>query len=166
MARRRRDLARVLQQSTEARRDVQTLVSAQILSWLLAAPDGHAKNFSIAHLPGNRYESTPLYDVLSAHPVIGTRANQFAAQRVRLAMAVRSKNAHYLIGEIQRRHWIAQGRRVGLAANDVETMIDELGARTPHVIDEVAARLPRDFPMDVAETIFDGMRRLARKLAS
>jgi len=45
-------------------------------------------------------------------------------------------------------------------------MIDELGARTPHVIDEVAARLPRDFPMDVAETIFDGMRRLARKLAS
>jgi serine/threonine-protein kinase HipA len=156
----------VLAGSTHAAQDRLRFFRTQMIFWILAATDGHAKNFSIAHLPGNRYESTPLYDVLSAHPVIGTRANQFAAQRVRLAMAVRSKNAHYLIGEIQRRHWIAQGRRVGLAANDVETMIDELGARTPHVIDEVAARLPRDFPMDVAETIFDGMRRLARKLAS
>jgi serine/threonine-protein kinase HipA len=156
----------VLAGSTHAAQDRRRFFQTQMIFWVLAATDGHAKNFSIAHLPGNQYESTPLYDVLSAHPVIGRGRNQFAAQRVRLAMAVRGKNVHYLIGEIQRRHWIAQGRRVGLAAAEVETAIDEIGARTPQVIDEVAALLPGDFPMDLAEAIFDGMRRLVRKLAS
>jgi len=156
----------VLSGSTHAARDRRHFFLTQMIFWLLAATDGHAKNFSIAHLPGNQYESTPLYDVLSAHPVIGRGHDKFAARRVRLAMAVRGKNVHYLIGEIQRRHWVAQGRRVGLAAAEVETMIDELGTRTPAVIDEVAALLPREFPMDVADSIFDGMRRLARKLAS
>jgi serine/threonine-protein kinase HipA len=156
----------VLAGSTHAAQDRRRFFQTQMIFWVLAATDGHAKNFSIAHLPGNQYESTPLYDVLSAHPVIGRGRNQFAAHRVRLAMAVRGKNVHYLIGEIQRRHWIAQGRRVGLAAAEVETAIDEIGARTPQVIDEVAALLPGDFPMDLAEAIFDGMRRLVRKLAS
>jgi serine/threonine-protein kinase HipA len=80
-------------------------------------------------------------------------------------MAVRSKNVHYLINEIQRRQWIAQGQRVGFSAADVEAMIGELTARTADVIDKVAAQLPRDFPADVAETIFNGMRRLNGKLA-
>jgi serine/threonine-protein kinase HipA len=66
---------------------------------------------------------------------------------------------------VERRHWIAQGKRVGLSAADVEQMIGELTARTPSVIDEVAALLPRDFPMDVADAVFNGMRRLNRKLA-
>jgi serine/threonine-protein kinase HipA len=155
----------VLSGSARARADRSAFFMTQIVFWLLAATDGHAKNFSIAHLPGSHYESTPLYDVLSAHPIIGAGRNQFAAQRVRLAMAVRSKNAHYLIGEVERRHWIAQGKRVGLSAADVEQMIGELTARTPSVIDEVAALLPRDFPMDVADAVFNGMRRLNRKLA-
>jgi serine/threonine-protein kinase HipA len=155
----------VLSGSARARADRSAFFMTQIVFWLLAATDGHAKNFSIAHLPGSHYESTPLYDVLSAHPIIGAGRNQFAAQRVRLAMAVRSKNAHYLISEVERRHWIAQGKRVGLSAADVEQMIGELTARTPSVIDEVAALLPRDFPMDVADAVFNGMRRLNRKLA-
>jgi serine/threonine-protein kinase HipA len=155
----------VLAGSDRAAADRRNFFMTQMIFWLLAATDGHAKNFSIAHLPGNRYESTPLYDVLSAHPIIGTGGNQFAAQRVKLAMAVRSKNVHYLINEIQRRQWIAQGQRVGFSAADVEAMIGELTARTADVIDKVAAQLPRDFPADVAETIFNGMRRLNGKLA-
>jgi serine/threonine-protein kinase HipA len=155
----------VLAGSKRAAMDRRNFFMTQMIFWLLAATDGHAKNFSIAHLPGNRYESTPLYDVLSAHPIIGTGGNQFAAQRVKLAMAVRSKNVHYLINEIQRRHWIAQGQRVGFSAADVEAMIGELTARTAGVIDEVAALIPREFPADVAEAIFNGMRRLNGKLA-
>jgi serine/threonine-protein kinase HipA len=136
-----------------------------MIFWLLAATDGHAKNFSIFHLPGNRYEATPLYDVLSAHPVIGTGRNQLAARRAKLAMAVRSRNVHYLIDNLQHRHWIAQGQRVGFSAADVEEMIGELTARTASVIDEVAAMLPHDFPQDVAEAIFTGMRRLNGRLS-
>jgi serine/threonine-protein kinase HipA len=154
----------VLGGSAHATQDRRAFFMTQIVFWLLAATDGHAKNFSIAHLPGNEYRATPLYDVLSAHPIIGSGRNRIAAQRVRLAMAVRGRNVHYLIKEIQRRHWIAQGRHVGLPAPQVEAMLDELAARTPAVIDEAAASLPRGFPEDVAESIFDGMRRLTRKL--
>jgi serine/threonine-protein kinase HipA len=102
--------------------------------------------------------------VLSAHPIIGAGAGRLPAQKVKLAMAVRSKNVHYLLNQIQRRHWIAQGQRVGFSAANVETMIDELTSRTDAVIDEVSAQLPVDFPMDVADAVFGGMRRLNRKL--
>jgi serine/threonine-protein kinase HipA len=53
---------------------------------------------------------------------------------------------------------------VGFAAANVETMIDELTSRTDAVIDEVSAQLPEGFPMDVADAVFGGMRRLNRKL--
>lgn len=155
----------ILAGSELAETDRRNFFITQMIFWLLAATDGHAKNFSISHLPGNRYEATPLYDVLSAHPIIGTGVNHIAAQRVKLAMAVRSKNVHYLINQIQRRQWIAQGQRVGFTETEVEAMIDEVTARTPQAIDEASALLPDTFPVDVADAIFKGMLRLNRKLA-
>ncbi|KXU83991.1 toxin HipA [Paraburkholderia monticola] len=155
----------ILAGSARAATDRRNFFATQLVFWLLAATDGHAKNFSIAHLPGSRYESTPLYDVLSAHPIIGSGAGRLAAQKVKLAMAVRGKNVHYLLNQIQRRHWVAEGQRVGFAAADVDTLIDELTARTETVIDTVSSQLPADFPLDVADAVFDGMRRLKGKLA-
>jgi serine/threonine-protein kinase HipA len=138
----------------------------QIVFWMLAATDGHAKNFSIAHLKSNRYEATPIYDVLSAHPIIGNGPNLFSPHRVRLAMAVRSKNAHSLINDIRRRHWIAQGQRVTLAPADVEEMITALVDMTENVVAEVEAQLPAEFPKDVSDKVFKGMRRQSAKLAA
>jgi serine/threonine-protein kinase HipA len=159
------DIADVLAGSERAALDRQHFFKTQMLFWLLAATDGHAKNFSIAHLSANRYASTPLYDVLSAHPIIGRGANHLPLQKVKLAMAVQSKERHYLLNQIQRRHWIAQGQRIGFSIADVEAMIHDLTSRTRDVIDEVAAMLPRDFPMDLADAIFNGMLKLNRKLA-
>ncbi|MFP4895097.1 type II toxin-antitoxin system HipA family toxin [Paraburkholderia sp. EG304] len=155
----------ILAGSARATTDRRNFFATQLVFWLLAATDGHAKNFSIAHLPGNRYEATPLYDVLSAHPIIGSGAGRLAAQKVKLAMAVRGKNVHYLLNQIQRRHWVAEGQRVGFSATDVEALIDQLSAQTETVIDTVSSQLPADFPLDVADAVFDGMRRLNRKLA-
>ncbi|HEV3425869.1 MAG TPA: type II toxin-antitoxin system HipA family toxin [Paraburkholderia sp.] len=155
----------VLSGSKRAATDRRCFFMTQMIFWLLAATDGHAKNFSIAQLAGNRCESTPLYDVLPAHPIIGRGIHRVAAQKVKLEMAVRGKNVHYLINQIQRRHWIAQGQRVGFSEADVEEMIGELTARTMDVIDEVSGLLPNDFPLDVAGAIFDGVQRLNRTLA-
>ncbi|MEX3897535.1 type II toxin-antitoxin system HipA family toxin [Paraburkholderia sp. BR10954] len=155
----------ILAGSARATTDRRNFFATQLVFWLLAATDGHAKNFSIAHLPGDRYEATPLYDVLSAHPIIGSGAGRLAAQKVKLAMAVRGKNVHYLLNQIQRRHWVAEGQRVGFSATDVDALIDQLSAQTETVIDTVSSRLPPDFPLDVADAVFDGMRRLNRKLA-
>jgi serine/threonine-protein kinase HipA len=59
------ELATVLRGSERAEEDLTTLLTSQVLFWLMAAPDGHAKNFSIHLLPTGRYALAPLYDVMS-----------------------------------------------------------------------------------------------------
>ncbi len=163
MARRRRDLARVLQQSTEARRDVQTLVSAQILFWLLAAPDGHAKNFSILLARGGQYRLTPLYDVMSIWPGEGDGANQWSWDKAKLAMAIPGASRRYAFREIKRRHFDAMAQRCGFG-DSAEPIIRHIVEPAPTVIDEVTAQLPGDFPPRVAERIFDGLNRSIAEL--
>ncbi|MFX5521492.1 HipA domain-containing protein, partial [Acinetobacter baumannii] len=85
--------------------DRRTFFQAQVIFWMLRAPDGHAKNFSLFLRPEGRYQLTPLYDVLSAHPIIGEAPGRLSAFKIRMAMAVRSQNAHYRMREIERRHW-------------------------------------------------------------
>lgn len=41
-------------------------MTANLLFWLLAVIDGHAKNL----LPGGSFRLTPFYDVISAFPLI------------------------------------------------------------------------------------------------
>ncbi|HEY4352638.1 MAG TPA: type II toxin-antitoxin system HipA family toxin [Paraburkholderia sp.] len=154
----------ILSSSEDAASDRRNFFVTQIVFWLLAATDGHAKNFSIAHFPQNQYRSTPLYDVLSAHPIIGNGRNRLARQKAKLAMSVRSQDKHYHIEEIQQRHWIAQGARIGYPAAQVEEMIGQIALRTDAVIDQVSAVLPDDFPADVAAKVFDGMRRFNKRL--
>jgi serine/threonine-protein kinase HipA len=159
------DLARVLQQSSTARRDVETLVTAQVLFWLLAAPDGHAKNFSLHLLRGGHYRLTPLYDVMSIWPVEGDGANQWSWYKARLAMAIPGKSRHYAFREIQRRHFNTMALKCGVGEN-AEPIIRTIIERTPAVIDEIAAQLPGDFPARVAERVFDGLRKSAAVLAA
>lgn len=63
------------------------LQAAQILSWLLRAPDGHAKYFSIRLLPRGRFPLTRLYDVMSAYPVLGDSRNQWSPFEIKPAMS-------------------------------------------------------------------------------
>ncbi len=151
--------------SDKAAQDRNLFFKTQIVFWLLAATDGHGKNFSIAHFPGGRYHATPVYDVLSAHPVMGKGKNQISPHKARLAMAVRGSTNHYLIEKIQRRHWIAQAQQVGLGAMVAEQLIEDVIGRTASVIDEVGALLPDGFPADVAQAIFSGMRRHSARLS-
>ncbi|WP_310448071.1 type II toxin-antitoxin system HipA family toxin [Thiobacillus sp.] len=152
--------------SDHAEQDRNNFFKTQIIFWVLAATDGHGKNFSIAHFPGGGYRATPIYDVLSAHPVIGTGKNQISPHKAKLAMAVRGSTNHYLIEKIQRRHWIAQAQQVGLGAVAAAQLIEEVIKATESVIGEVGNLLPDDFPMDVAEAVFSGMRRQSAKLAA
>ena len=46
---------------------------AQVAYWLLAATDGHAKNFSVSLGPAGRFALTPLYDVMSLQPNLDAR---------------------------------------------------------------------------------------------
>lgn len=157
-------IAGLLGRSEEGTRDLRTFLAAQILFWMLAAPDGHAKNFSIHLLAGGRFRLAPLYDVMSIWPTEGKGPNQWSWHKARLAMAVDGRNRHYRLRDIRRRHFNAMAARIGHGA-DAEDIIEELLARTAPAIDEVAAELPADFPPHVAEAIFTGLRWSADALA-
>lgn len=147
----------VLRGSRTAHADIQLFLCAQLAFWLLAATDGHAKNFSIFLLPGGGYRMTPLYDVISVWPVIGHGPNQVAWQEAKLAMAVRSKNPHYQLDRIQTRHWHGLAQRSG--AEGAWEMMQDLVARVEPAIAAVQGLLPAGFPERTAEAIFDGLRR-------
>lgn len=152
----------MLRGSERAHDDLTTLLTSQVLFWLMAAPDGHAKNFSIRLLPAGRYALTPLYDVMSIWPIEGGGANQYSLHKARLAMAVLGKNKHYRFSDVQRRHFNNSAARYFLRA-DAEDVIEGVLARTTGAIDAVAARLPPGFPEQVAATIFEGIARSAKQ---
>ena len=157
------DIARILHSSESRDQDISTLLRAQLLFWMLAATDGHAKNFSLHLLAGARYQLTPLYDVLSAWPVTGSGPNLLDRNKLKLAMALRGKNVHYRIKDVGRRHFNATAHKCGLG-QDMEGIIEDILARTPRVIDQVGAHLPSGFPVDVFEAIRGGLLESARRL--
>lgn len=157
----------VLEGSMAREQDRRTFFQAQALFWMLCATDGHAKNFSLHQRPGGRYQLTPLYDVLSAYPVLGEGPGKISPFKARMAMAMRSKNAHWKMRDILRRHWLALGARHGIVTEDgqqVQFILDDLIARTPGVVAAVRAKLPADFPEQVADSILSGLQDAANRL--
>ncbi|MFY7867169.1 type II toxin-antitoxin system HipA family toxin [Roseateles sp.] len=158
----------VLDGSISREQDRRVFFKAQLLFWMLCATDGHAKNFSLFLKPGGRYQLTPLYDVLSAYPVVGEGPAKISPFKAKMAMAVRSKNAHWRMRDILRRHWEALGARHGVLTEDgqkVDFLIDEIVARTPEVIIRTRAKLPDGFPEQLADAVFQGLQGAARQLA-
>ena len=158
----------LLDGSLQRERDRLVFFRAQVLFWMLCAPDGHAKNFSLALRPGGAYELAPLYDVMSAYPFLGEGPGRLSPHKLKLAMAVRSKNPHWKMQDVRRQHWIETGRRYGIIVNEGKgaAVLDDLIARTPDVVKAVRASLPAGFPLTLAESILGGLERAARRLAA
>jgi serine/threonine-protein kinase HipA len=159
-----RDILRVLDTSSQAAQDKLTFVRAQLAFWLMAATDGHAKNFSIFLERGGGYRLTPLYDVLSAWPIIANGPNQISRRRAKLSMALRGKNVHYHLHEIHTRHWQALAAQSG-----VPGAFDQMVAlvlQVPDALERVADELPPHFPWSVFTAIRRGMLAQAEKFVA
>lgn len=157
------EMARVLNGSDARDADKRTLMQAQLLFWMLAAIDGHAKNFSIHLLPQGRFRLTPLYDVISAWPVVGNKSNQLHEKKLEMAMALRGKNKHYRWSEIRRDHFNQTARACGLGP-DMNELIDATIAAVPDAVERVGNELPQGFPERVFQRIVTGLKRAARML--
>ena len=68
-----KDIMHLLQGASDPQGNRDIFFQSQICFWLLAAIDGHAKNFSIFLRPREQFALTPLYDILSAHPLMEKR---------------------------------------------------------------------------------------------
>ena len=151
-----REIMRLLRGSANAEQDRDTFFAAQILFWILAAIDGHAKNFSLFIEPAGKYRLTPLYDIMSAYPLIAK--HQLHENKIKMAMALNGKSNHYHWNMAQRRHFIETAKSADYSIDRAETILDEMLNKIDVVIEDVSARLPKDFPQSISQPIFEGMR--------
>lgn len=147
----------------DAQADRRRFFKATVLFWLMAAVDGHAKNFSIFIEAGGRFSMTPFYDVISAYPVMGRGANRIATHDVRMAMAATGANRHYRWAEILPRHWVSTAKACNFES-EVALVLKELIESTPDVLRKVAAEIPSVVADSVAEPILEGVASAVRRL--
>lgn len=147
------------------REDRTTFFKTQIFFWLIAAIDGHGKNFSVFLEPENTFRMTPLYDVLSAFPMMSKSATKKALQpqKIKMAMSLKGKNTHWKWNDIQPRHFVSTAEcvkyPVDKAASHYEYFVDNV----ENAIAKVEGEIPTNFPPYVAEAIFSGLRKQAAK---
>jgi serine/threonine-protein kinase HipA len=150
------DLLEFLNQAAAPHVDRLVFFRVQIAFWLLAAIDGHAKNFSVFLTPGG-FTLTPLYDVMSAAPY-----PQFSPQKVKLAMAI-GDNRHYRLREITPRHFHQTGRKAGLHQADIEDLFEDISASVDKAL-ETASRAAKaaGMPPRTTEAILEGVLKRSR----
>ncbi|MCK7545014.1 type II toxin-antitoxin system HipA family toxin [Marinobacter bryozoorum] len=157
------DSMELLLGSQQANEDRTRFFKTQILFWLLAAIDGHAKNFSLYIEPGSAYRMTPLYDVISAYPLMAK--GSLPASRAKMAMSLKGKSRHYHWARIQPRHFLNTARQVGFSAERAKSLIHEVIGQAEQAVQAVEARIPTDFPSTISESILGGVRQQATVLA-
>lgn len=147
------DVVRLLRASIPdrhtAERDVAGFVDALIFNWLIAAPDAHAKNYSVL-LSGFRVRLAPLYDIASALPY-----TDLYVPKVRSAMKI---GPHYLISAIKQSAWRAFATDVGADANELVVRARDLAATAPDAFsDAAAALLATGVPSNLPDRLIDGV---------
>ena len=153
-----------LLQGSRDKDDSAFFLLTQLAFFLLAATDGHAKNFSIYLEQGDHYRMTPLYDVLSMWPYFGDAPSQFKRHRAGLAMVLRSRNPHKYFHTLEARHWRQLALKNG--GPGVWEAMQALVEGVDDALREVEARLPSDFPERTWTAIATGMKSEAKRFMS
>ncbi|MCV3241791.1 type II toxin-antitoxin system HipA family toxin [Mesorhizobium sp. ZC-5] len=141
--------------------DIMAFMRANVIFWLIAATDGHAKNFSIFLTPGGRYRLTPLYDVLTAQPSLD--ANQISRKKFKLAMSV-GKNRHYAIHNIMPRHFMQTAALAGIGKPAMKALFEDLAVSAEPRLAEVLNALPKGFPPALTDSVANALAHRARFL--
>ncbi|MFS1161104.1 HipA domain-containing protein [Aeromonas salmonicida] len=126
--------------------------------------DGHAKNFSVFIEPEGRFRLTPFYDILSMYPAFGGKG--LHPRDAKLAMGLTAtKGKKYAIEQIFPRHFYQTAKAVGFEQAQMAQILSEFIESTDRVIERVHQQLPAHFPAQVADTILNGLKARATRLA-
>ena len=156
------DIMNLLLGSANSTDDRDIFFRSQVLFWLLAAIDGHAKNFSLFIEPEGKYRLTPFYDIISAYPLIEKK--QLQKQKIKMAMALKGEKNHYDWYYAQRRHFLTTAKAANYSIEKAEAILDEMLSQVNDVIKKVSAQLPPDFPKNISQPIFEGIKAMKRRL--
>lgn len=148
--------------STQPEHDRDLFFRAQIVFWLLAAIDGHAKNFSVYIEPEGRFHLAPLYDILSAYPLIANK--QLQLKKIKMAMALKGKNNHYYWDDIQRRHFLSMAKAANYSVRRADDLLNETLNKVDSIINKISATLPNGFPKKISQPIFEGIMMAQKRL--
>ncbi|MGO8693876.1 MAG: type II toxin-antitoxin system HipA family toxin [Rectinemataceae bacterium] len=156
-------IMRLLLGSQEPFVDRHAFFKAQLLFWLLAAPDGHAKNFSVFIERGGRFRMAPLYDIMSAYPVLGHGSGRIPSEKLKLSMAFTGKNRHYEWDKVGSRHFRETAKLCNFQS-EIEKVSLDLIDGVPKAISYVSAKLPPTFPDAVATPVLEGLQKALKRL--
>ncbi|MFM4678606.1 type II toxin-antitoxin system HipA family toxin [Aeromonas media] len=157
------DIMTTLLGSATPEQDRYLFMKSQVLFWLLAATDGHAKNFSVFIEPGGSFRLTPFYDILSMYPAFGGRG--LHPRDAKLAMGLTaSKGKIYAIDHIFPCHFYRTAKAVGFEQAKMKRIIAEFIGNLDMVISNVRAKLPDTFPPRITESILKGLTTRIQRL--
>ncbi|MBT0586772.1 type II toxin-antitoxin system HipA family toxin [Alteromonas oceanisediminis] len=156
-------IMKLLSGSKNAYEDRLEFLRVQIVFWLLAAIDGHAKNFSIA-LDQDGYRLTPYYDVLSAYPYFGQ--GNIQAKKIKMAMKVHSKNTHYKWSEIMPRHWPEHAKKQGVDEEQALAIMITLNDTVETALNTTLKQAKELFDMHVGEVITEHTLNCLNKMTT
>lgn len=154
-------IMRLLNGSNDPAADQLTFFRAQIAFWLLGATDGHAKNFSLFLRSGGAFQLTPMYDVLSAQPMVD--AGHIGRNAFKLSTSI-GNSGKYRVNELHGRHFVETGKACDLSQVRISQAIDELREGMVAAIETVNSNLPAGFPPALVASITDGARVRANRL--
>lgn len=150
------DVLDFLNGAAEPRNERIKFFKAQVVFWLLAAIDGHAKNFSVFLTPRG-YRLTPVYDVMSADPY-----PEFSSENVKMVMAV-GDGQHYRMDRILPEHFYQTGRKSWLDHDDMDEIFSQLANDLDIVISKAGELADKSgMPCKTSEPILQGVRKRAR----
>ena len=143
----------LLRGSVSADEDRRVFLKAQVVFWLLAAIDGHPKNYCLRLLPGGEYRLAPFFDIVSFQWTIHREV--FGADELGMSFTVGTTEPTRAVGEITPRHFVESGEAAGIPAASTREILSELVETRGEAFDRARARLPDDFPPEVSEPILD-----------
>lgn len=145
------DCFRLLEGSMSRAADVGLFLKAQLVFWMIAAIDGHAKNFSIFNEPRG-FRMTPLYDVLSAAPP--HLRDGFRHKELQLAMSA-GTGRHYRLDQLHPRHFDDTADRARVPLETRRRAFADLAEAGVAALERAGNDLPPGFPDRIVTPILD-----------
>jgi serine/threonine-protein kinase HipA len=139
--------------STAPDQDLDTLLAALALNWVIGGTDAHAKNFSLL-IAARQVRLAPLYDIASILPY----PRRVPPRKANLALRV---GGEYRLARIGRRHWERLAREMGLGADAVERVRDVVHDLPGRMEEVCAVARTEGISHPVVDVLEDAVRRQA-----